>query len=135
MENRNGCFSASFGDYDLDGDLDLFLTHWGAVYEKGDTRQYLWENDGTGIFSVVPRFIEGGCARPLAAAARPHRLHPNELACRARWPLKQALPRKHACFGTSSPFLGPLLAPTSLFSFFTPKISRYHHQHGARRQR
>ena len=43
--------SAAFGDYDLDGDLDLFLTHWGTPLDEddpGDT-QHLWRNDTEGI--------------------------------------------------------------------------------------
>jgi hypothetical protein len=48
-------FSASFGDYDLDGDLDMFLTHWATrdrVYaELRDGKvtlletDHLWRND------------------------------------------------------------------------------------------
>ncbi len=34
--------SSSFGDYDLDGRLDLFLAHWGTL--KSETRQHLWRN-------------------------------------------------------------------------------------------
>ncbi|MFT7558272.1 MAG: hypothetical protein ACI93R_000166 [Flavobacteriales bacterium] len=53
--------SAAFSDYDLDGDLDLFLTHWGterpwviAGVSRGDT-ETLWDNvsdiDGVRFFS------------------------------------------------------------------------------------
>ena len=42
--------SASFGDYDLDGDLDMFLTHWGTLdelYGAPRMRQtdHLWRNE------------------------------------------------------------------------------------------
>jgi hypothetical protein len=44
--------SASFGDYDLDGDLDMFLTHWATpdtVYVGDDNRlgesEHLWRNE------------------------------------------------------------------------------------------
>ena len=39
--------SAAFGDYDLDGDLDMFVAHWGSARDQqnpGDT-QHLWRND------------------------------------------------------------------------------------------
>ena len=38
---------AAFGDYDLDGDLDLFISHWGTERDysaPGDT-EHLWRND------------------------------------------------------------------------------------------
>jgi hypothetical protein len=41
--------SAAFGDYDLDGDLDMFIGHWGTARDManpGDT-EHLWMNDTT----------------------------------------------------------------------------------------
>jgi hypothetical protein len=43
-------FSCSWGDYDRDADLDLFLTHWGAVQF---TNGHLWRNNGNGTFTDV----------------------------------------------------------------------------------
>ena len=43
-------FSAAFGDYDLDGDLDLAVAHWGTDYGRGDPgdTEHLWRNDSDG---------------------------------------------------------------------------------------
>jgi hypothetical protein len=41
--------SAAFGDYDLDGDVDMFLAHWGVQRSEinpGDT-EHLWRNEST----------------------------------------------------------------------------------------
>uniref|UniRef100_UPI0018672CBC CRTAC1 family protein n=1 Tax=Microbulbifer taiwanensis TaxID=986746 RepID=UPI0018672CBC len=40
--------SAAFGDYDLDGDLDMALSHWGVGYadsENHGSTEHLWRND------------------------------------------------------------------------------------------
>ena len=39
-------------DYDRDGDLDLFITHWGNDVPPGPT-QHLWRNNGNGTFTDV----------------------------------------------------------------------------------
>jgi hypothetical protein len=44
--------SAAFGDVDRDGDLDLFLTHWGTPAGAGSS-QHLWRNDGGFHFTDV----------------------------------------------------------------------------------
>lgn len=42
-------FSASAGDYDLDGDLDLFLAHWDVPIQDS----HLWRNNGHAAFTCV----------------------------------------------------------------------------------
>jgi len=42
--------SAAFGDYDLDGDLDMFLSHWGTLdeiygYPRERETDHLWRNE------------------------------------------------------------------------------------------
>jgi hypothetical protein len=44
-----GSVSASAGDYDLDGDLDLFICQWGGFVTPG----HLWRNDGELRFTDV----------------------------------------------------------------------------------
>lgn len=43
-------FSSAFGDYDRDGDVDLFLAHWSAT---GSFSNHLWRNRGDGTFEPV----------------------------------------------------------------------------------
>ena len=57
--------SAAFGDYDLDGDLDMFLTHWGTprgVGEHVDT-EHLWRNDtADGVIRFTDVSLTAGIA-------------------------------------------------------------------------
>jgi hypothetical protein len=48
-------FGVTAGDYDRDGDLDLFLTHWlSAFFNFPDASSYhLWRNNGAGVFTDV----------------------------------------------------------------------------------
>ncbi|MEE2784360.1 MAG: FG-GAP-like repeat-containing protein [Pseudomonadota bacterium] len=78
LENREGTFvdvttesglvltvantySATFADYDQDGDLDLFLGHWGSDAQR-DT-ETLWRNRGDGTFESYS--IQSGIADTL----------------------------------------------------------------------
>ncbi|MEE8523877.1 MAG: VCBS repeat-containing protein, partial [Thermoanaerobaculia bacterium] len=48
-----GTLSAAFGDFDRDGDLDLFLTHWSLGGGDPIGAPHLWRNDGSGAFGPV----------------------------------------------------------------------------------
>ena len=57
--------SAAFSDYDLDGDLDLFLSHWSA--DGGTDTETLWRNRGDGTFESYS--VESGIAAQLLGDA------------------------------------------------------------------
>jgi hypothetical protein len=63
-------FSASFGDDDGDGDLDLVVGHWGNT-EQPDT-ETLWRNNGDGTF--INRSRPSGIAATLIDSAEPEAL-------------------------------------------------------------
>lgn len=48
ISDLNNSYSAAFGDYDRDGDLDLYVSHW--TFSNNFDRNYLFENDGKGGF-------------------------------------------------------------------------------------
>jgi hypothetical protein len=60
--------SAAFGDYDLDGDLDLFVAHWGTIRDPmvpGDT-EHLWRNDSAnGVIRFASVSIPAGIAAEI----------------------------------------------------------------------
>ncbi|MDA1302649.1 MAG: VCBS repeat-containing protein, partial [Proteobacteria bacterium] len=68
--NAANTFSASFGDYDRDGDLDLVLGHWGNP-ELPDT-ETLWSNNGDGTF--VNRSVSSRIAETLIDSSDPEEL-------------------------------------------------------------
>lgn len=39
--------SATLGDIDYDGDIDLFISHWGHDLDSGDSLEIIWRNDST----------------------------------------------------------------------------------------
>ncbi len=59
--------SATFFDYDRDGFLDLFLSHWGNPYRAGRDTETVWRNNGDGTFSDAS--VETGIAETLVEAA------------------------------------------------------------------
>jgi hypothetical protein len=76
LEARHN-ISAAFGDYDLDGDLDLFVAHWGTDGDLQSPRdtEHLWRNDTApgGPIRFTSVSIEAGISatiiNPIGTAA------------------------------------------------------------------
>lgn len=60
-------FSAALADIDRDGDLDLFVTHWGS-FSIAPPTEMLWRNDGDFVFTDI-----------TGAAGFDYRFHPQML--------------------------------------------------------
>jgi hypothetical protein len=56
-------FCVTFGDYDGDGDLDMFLTQYLVSKNAGENTKHLWRNDGNAKFTDVS--IATGVAQAL----------------------------------------------------------------------
>jgi hypothetical protein len=48
------CWSQAFSDYDRDGDLDLFVAHWGVVPQGTG---HVWRNNGDGTFTDADALV------------------------------------------------------------------------------
>ena len=66
--------SAAFGDYDLDGDPDLLLAHWGVLRSEispGDT-EHLWRNESTpGQIRFVSVSVSAGISPSIMTLSDP----------------------------------------------------------------
>jgi enediyne biosynthesis protein E4 len=71
--------SAAFGDFDRDGDLDLFLTHWGTP-AGASSSQHLWRNDGGFHFTdvSVAAGVTAAWSGPLDLTFTPNFVDANE---------------------------------------------------------
>jgi len=71
--NARYTLSSAFGDYDLDGDLDLFLSHWGTPRPKDDadrpwpySTENLWRNDTQdGVIRFTDVSLPAGIAETI----------------------------------------------------------------------
>ena len=71
--NARYTLSSAFGDYDLDGDLDMFLAHWGTPRPKDSeanpwpySTENLWRNDTeNGFIRFTDVSLEAGIAETI----------------------------------------------------------------------
>jgi enediyne biosynthesis protein E4 len=73
--------AAAFGDYDLDGDLDLFITHFGTERDRwfpGDT-EHLWRNDSSnGVIRFTSVSVEARISPSIVLIDDPLRILPGD---------------------------------------------------------
>jgi hypothetical protein len=62
--------SVAAGDHDLDGDLDLFFTHWDPI-NKQDRWEYFWQNQGAGNFIDISDTVDIGTFTPAVEGDEP----------------------------------------------------------------
>ena len=71
--NARYTLSSAFGDYDLDGDLDMFLSHWGTPRPRDDenrpwpySTENLWRNDTeNGVIRFTDVSLPAGIAETI----------------------------------------------------------------------